>query len=147
MYRVRRKNCEKIAPPIRRPLRFEAESVRSRKMRSGRSGALDRISIAKKAAISAADAVRRPIVDAEREVPLAPLAERRGQDRERGRREQRRTEPLQGAEADQRARRPGEAVEERADREQRQPGDEQPPPAEQVGKTAAEEQHAAEEDR
>ena len=85
--------------------------------------------------------------DAEREVALASFLERRRQDRERGRREQRRPEPLCGAERDQRALGPREPVEERADREQRQAGHEQAPAAEQVGHAPTEEQDAAEEDR
>ena len=56
--------------------------------------------------------------DAEREVALAALGERRRQDRERRRREQRAAEPLERAEGDQRALRPGEAGEQRADREE-----------------------------
>ena len=64
MYRVSRKNCEKIAAPIKRPLRFEPESVRSRKIRSGRSGAFERNSMVKNAATSAAEAASRPIVSA-----------------------------------------------------------------------------------
>ena len=94
-----------------------------------------------------AAATRGRAPDAEREVALAALPEGRGQDRERGRREQRRAEALHGAEGDQRALRPGEPVQQRADREQRQPGHEQAPPSEQVGEPAAEQQHAAEEDR
>ncbi len=46
--------------------------------------------------------------DAESAVAVASLVEGRRQDRERGRREQGRAEPLQRAEGDQRARRPGE---------------------------------------
>src|SRR5436309_1631215 len=117
MYSVSRKNCEKIAPPINRPLTFDAVSVRRRKMRSGRSGAASR--------------GRAP--DPEREVPLTSFAEGRRQDREGGRREQRRSEALQRAEGDQRARRPGEPVEQRAHGEEGEAGHEEPSPAEQVG--------------
>ena len=62
MYSVSRKNCEKIAPPISRPLRFDAESVRRRKMRSGSRGAFERSSTTKKAATRATEATRSPIV-------------------------------------------------------------------------------------
>src|SRR5207253_3173544 len=51
--------------------------------------------------------------DTEREIPLAPLAERRRQDRERSRREHGGAEALQRAEADQRRFRPRQAVEQR----------------------------------
>ena len=94
-----------------------------------------------------AAAARDRAPDAEREVALAAFLERRRQDRQRGRREQRRAEPLQRAERDQRALRPGEAVEQRADREEREPDHEEPAAAEQVGHPSAEQQHAAEQDR
>src|SRR5262249_58358932 len=55
--------------------------------------------------------------DSERDVAVAPLPERRGQDRQCRRCEQCRAEALRAAEDDQRGRRPGEAVEEREDRE------------------------------
>ena len=55
--------------------------------------------------------------------------------------------PCSDAEGDQRALRPGEPVEQRADREEREAGHEQPPAPEQVGEPAAEQEHAAEEDR
>ena len=86
-------------------------------------------------------------VDPEREVPLAALGERGHQQRERRRREQRAAEALEGAEADQRGLRPGEAAEQRADGEEGEPRDEQPPAPEQVGEPAAEQQDAAEHDR
>jgi DNA-binding MarR family transcriptional regulator len=85
--------------------------------------------------------------DAESEVSLTAFPEGRRQDRERGRREQRRSQALEGAEADQRAFRPGEPVEQRAHGEEREPRHEQAATAEQVGEPAAEEQDAAEEDR
>src|SRR5438034_318826 len=127
MYRVKRKNWEKTAPPITSPLTFEPASVRRRKIRSG--------------------AARDGAPDAKCKVALAPFAKDGGQDRECRRGEQRRTKPLQGAEGDQRAFRPGKAVQQRADGEERKPGDEQPPPPEQVGQPAAKEKCAAEEDR
>ncbi len=86
-------------------------------------------------------------VDAEREVALAALGEGRHQQRERGRGEQRAAEALEAAEGDQRALRPGQPAEERARSEERQPGDEQPPPAEQVGEPTAKQKRSAEEDR
>ena len=188
---------------------FEPVSVRSRNIRSGRSGALERASTTTNATTSAADAASRPIVspwsptvlhgaghrvdeqhqaagdrggaghvevpvrhvraalvhearrhhehertdrhvdeedprpaegtreraaeqharsaaaagdgapDAEREVAVASFLEGRRQDRERRGREQSRAEPLQRAEGDQRALRPGETVEQREDREDR----------------------------
>ena len=85
-------------------------------------------------------------VDAEREVPLAALGEGRHQQRERGRCEQRAAEALQSAEGDERAFRPGEPAEQRAGGEEREPADEQPAAAEQVGEPAAQQQRAAEED-
>src|SRR6266508_4082277 len=42
MYRVKRKNWEKTALPITSPLTFEPARVRRRKIRSGRSGAVER---------------------------------------------------------------------------------------------------------
>ena len=62
MYSVSRKNCEKIAPPISKPLRFDADSVRSRKIRSGSSGAFERSSTTKNVATSTTDAASNPIV-------------------------------------------------------------------------------------
>ena len=85
--------------------------------------------------------------DAEREVPLLSFLERGRQDRERRRREQGSTEPLGGAERDQRAFRPGEPVQQRADGEKGEAGHEQAPPAEQVRHSSAKQQHAAEQDR
>src|SRR2546428_6886263 len=62
-------------------------------------------------------APRRSAPDAEREVALPALGERRREDRKRGGRKQGSAEALHRAESDQRALGPGEAVEERADRE------------------------------
>ena len=59
MYSVSRKNCENTTVPTSTAITFAAASVRSRKMRSGRSGAGERISIARNAAISTADAPSR----------------------------------------------------------------------------------------
>ena len=55
--------------------------------------------------------------------------------------------PWSRAEGDQRGLGPGEAGEQRADREEGDAGDEEPAPAEQVGHPAAEQQEAAEHDR
>ena len=52
---------------------------------------------------------------AERDVALAALGERRREDRQRGRRDDRRAEALEGAGGDQRRLRPGQAGEERGD--------------------------------
>ena len=62
MYSVSRKNCEKTAAPERSEVTFEPVSVRSRKIRIGKSGAGDRSSMTTKAATSAADAASRPAV-------------------------------------------------------------------------------------
>src|SRR6185503_3922666 len=60
--------------------------------------------------------------DPEREVALLTLGEGGGEDRQRGRGEQRGAEPLEGPEGDQRTLRPGEPVEQRADTEEREAG-------------------------
>ena len=234
---MRRKNSEKVTAPTISIVALAAVSVRSRKIRSGRSGARERSSITTNASTSANEPARRPIVvlephpsvvarvmrvdeqhqaggdrdgardvevprrliraalpqehrregdrgecdrdvdeedpgpaqvrrqhaaeedadcraasgctavDAERDVAVAALAERRHQERERGRGEQRATEALQGAEGDERGLRPGESAEERARREHGEARDEEAAPAEQVAEPAAEEQRATEEDR
>jgi hypothetical protein len=59
---VSRKNCEKTDAPNSSALTFEAVSVRSRKIRSGSSGAGERTSITTKATTSAAEAASSPIV-------------------------------------------------------------------------------------
>ena len=86
-------------------------------------------------------------VDAEREVAVASFGEQGHEERERRRREQCPAEPLDGAERDQRALRPGDPAEQRAHREEEESADEQAAPAEEVRQPAAEEQRAAEEDR
>ena len=85
--------------------------------------------------------------DAESGVALTAFGEDRRQERERGGSEQRGAEALQRAEHDQRGRRPGKAVEQRAGREQGEPEHEHPLAPEQVGHAAAEQEGAAEEDR
>ena len=62
MYRVSTKNCAKIDAPSKSPPTFEPESVRRRKIRSGSSGAFERLSITKKLAMSATERVIRTIV-------------------------------------------------------------------------------------
>src|SRR6266516_405334 len=84
---------------------------------------------------------------AERGVSLLPFGEGRGQDRERGRSDQRRTEPLETARADQRALAPRETGEERGSGEHDQSDDEDPSPPDQVGDASAEQEEAAEEER
>ena len=74
------------------------------------------------------------------------LGERRHEERERSRSEQRASQSLQRAEADERARRPGEAAEQRARGKKSEARNEHPAPAEQVGQAAAEQQRPTEED-
>ena len=76
--------------------------------------------------------------DAEREVSLTAFPEHRREDRQSSRREQRTAQTLEGAECDQRAGRPGEAVGQRAHCEEGQPCHEQAAPAQEVGHPAAE---------
>ena len=85
--------------------------------------------------------------DAEGDVPLTPLAEGGDDDRKRSRREQSAAKALQPPGDDQRAFRPGEPGEQRAEREHSDACHEQPPASEQVGKSAAQQQHSAEQDR
>ena len=56
MYSVNRKNWENNAPASSTPDTFEPVSVRSRKIRSGSSGAFERSSITTKATMSATEA-------------------------------------------------------------------------------------------
>src|SRR5262249_61611148 len=86
-------------------------------------------------------------VDAERDVAIATLGERRHQERERGRGEERSAEALDGAEGDQRALGPGKSAEERAEREDGQSDDEQAPTAEQVTQPPAQQKRSSEHDR
>ena len=62
MYSVSRKNCEKTAAPERSEVTFEPVSVRSRKIRIGKSGAGDRSSMTTNAAINAPLSSSSPIV-------------------------------------------------------------------------------------
>ncbi len=86
-------------------------------------------------------------VDAERGVPLTPVREGRHQQREGSGSEQRSSKTLDGPERDERAFRPGQAAEQGADREDGEPGYEQSPAAQEVGKPTTEEQRPAEHDR
>ena len=63
MYSVSRKNCEKSAAATSSWVALDAASVRSRKSRSGSSGAFERSSITKNAPIRAADPASSPIVE------------------------------------------------------------------------------------
>ena len=82
--------------------------------------------------------------DAERLGALGGLGERRGQQRERGGREQRAEHALQGAGADEQAEALRGAAERGCAGEAEQAGDEGPLAAEQVADAAAEQQQAAE---
>ena len=85
--------------------------------------------------------------DPERLVALGALLERRHDDRERGRRDDRRAEALNGARADQHAFGAREAAGERGGGEDDHAGEEDAAPAEEVGRAAAEQEEAAERDR
>ena len=82
--------------------------------------------------------------DAERLVALGAVAERRRDDRERGRRDDRGAEALGRAGGDQLGFVRREAGGERRRGDEQEPGDEHPPSAEQVGQAPAEQQEAAE---
>ena len=88
---------------------------------------------------------RRP--DSERLAALLALGECRADDRERSRRDERGSETLQRARADQPGRARREAVQKRRDGEDDDAGEEEPLAAEQVARTTAEEQEAAEDER
>ena len=64
MYSVSRKNCENTAPVAISALRFDPASVRSRKMRSGNSGAFVRDSITKNDATRVAEPATRAMLAA-----------------------------------------------------------------------------------
>ena len=82
--------------------------------------------------------------DAERLVALGALLERGRQDRQRGRRHDRRRHALHDAGGDQRRGGPGQPAAERGEREQCGADHEHAPPPEQVGRAPAEQQQAAE---
>ena len=83
---------------------------------------------------------------AEGDVALTALAEHGGQDREGGRGDRGRTEALECAGGDERALTPGEAAQQRPDREDDEPDHEDAPATEQVGEAAAEQQEATEDE-
>ena len=85
--------------------------------------------------------------DAERAVALGTFGEGRGQDRERGGREDRRAEALQRARRDQLALAGRQAAEQRGEREEDEADGEDTTAAEQVGHATAEQQEAAEDER
>jgi hypothetical protein len=84
--------------------------------------------------------------DPERLVPLGSLLESGGDDREGGRRHDRRAEPLHGARRDEDSGRAREAADQGGEREERQADEEHPLAAEDVAGTPAEQQEAAEGD-
>ncbi len=81
---------------------------------------------------------------AERSGARTRIGERRGEDRQRRRREHRAADALQRPGTDQLATGLGEAAEQRGHREQRHPDEEQPAPAPQVRRASAEQQEARE---
>ena len=85
--------------------------------------------------------------DAERLPALGRLGERRGEERERGGREQRAEDALRGAGGDEHAERAGGASYGRGGGEAEQPGDERPLAAEEVAEAPAEQQERAEGER
>ena len=84
--------------------------------------------------------------DAERLVALGTLVPVRGDDRQGGRRDDRRAEALEGAGDDQEDVRGRQAAGQRGEREEHEAADEHPPAPEQVGEPSAEQQEAAEEE-
>ncbi len=85
--------------------------------------------------------------DAECDVALAAFGERGREDRQRRRRDDRRTEPLQRARGDQRRFRPREARHQRSHREENDACEEDAPTPEQIGRPPPEEQKATEHER
>ena len=85
--------------------------------------------------------------DAKGDVALTPLGEGDGEDRERGRRDDRRAEPLERAGSDQRRLRPRQPREEGGEREDDDADEEDASASEQVGGAPAQEQEAAEDER
>jgi len=82
--------------------------------------------------------------DAERPHALGAGRKERGHEGERRRSGKRGADSLERARPDEHAFRLGEAGEQRGQREERRAGEEQPPPAEEVGHTTAEQEQAAE---
>ena len=83
----------------------------------------------------------------ERRVAILALPECGHEDRQCRRRDERRTEPLQSAGADQSLFTPGQARDERGAGEDDDAGEKESPAPEEVGRATAEEQEAAEEQR
>ena len=94
-----------------------------------------------------APARERRAPDAEGACPLPRLRERGGQDRQGRRRQHRRAQPLHGPGGHQGLGSRRESAHQAGGREQRQPGDEDPAPAEQVRGAAAEQQEPRERER
>jgi hypothetical protein len=84
---------------------------------------------------------------AERDVALATLGEGRRHDRERGRCDRSCAQALDGARADERGLAPSKAAEQRAGREDDQPGEEDAPAPEDVGQASSKQQEAPEHER
>ena len=91
---------------------------------------------------AAADGDRAP--DPQGPGPVPALGEGGGQHREGGRRHQRTAQALQGTSRHQLGRRPGEAVEQRGCREERDADHEEPAPAEEITGASAEQEKPAE---
>ena len=89
-----------------------------------------------------AAATRAP--DAERPGPRAPLGVGGDEDGQGGRGEHRAAEPLEGAGDDQHGLRVRDPVEQAGEREEREPGQEQAPAAEEIGGAPAEEEESGE---
>ena len=91
-------------------------------------------------------ATRGCAVDAEREVALAALGEGGDEERERGRREQRSAEALEGAERDQRASDQASPQSSELAAKTSEADDEEAAAPDEVGEPAAEQERTAEED-
>src|SRR5206468_1201034 len=146
----------KKLPPSRSPTAFAAATVRSRKIRSGTSGASTRVSTSKKASSDAAETAssvtvraaphptcraletdRRsrgpdPAPEAERFVAFGSLREHVHHDREGRRQNDGRAESLQPAHRDQEAVARRQPSAERGGREDRQADHQNPPSPEQI---------------
>src|SRR5205814_1082097 len=127
MYSVSIRNSENVAVPRISPPTFAPATVFVRRIPKRISGSACRRSHQPNAASSATEAADRA-PDAERDVALTALGERRREDRQRRRRDHRRAEPLERARRDQRRLRPGQARQQRGEREQDDAGEEEPPP-------------------
>src|SRR5439155_1095483 len=128
MYSVSIRNSENVAVPRISPPTFAPATVFVRRIPKRISGSACRRSHQPDAGRGAEAADRAP--DAERNVALTALGERRREDRQRRRGDHRRAEPLERARRDQRPLRPGQARQQRGEREQDDAGEEEPPPTE-----------------